>query len=112
MCVPNGVSAEYRNESLVGFFFLLLLLFALKQEPQNSRRLELLNLRLERLSFVSLFFFSLSLFLNVFGFTLCSPLGRFFRAACVCPGTGRVKPLGRDGAAARPATSAKPAGGK
>lgn len=81
MYVPNGVSAEYRNESVVregevgG-------LFALKQEPQNSGLLELLNLGLERLLFFS--FFSLSLFLNVFSFSLSSPLRRFFtQPVCV-----------------------------
>lgn len=56
--------------------------FALKQEPQNSGLLELLNLRLERLLFFS--FFSLSLFLNVFSFSLSSPLRRFFtQPVCV-----------------------------
>lgn len=77
MYVPNGVSAEYRNESVVRGFF-----FALKQEPQNSGRLESLSLRLERLLFLS--FFSLSLFLNVFSFSLSSPLRRFFtQPVCV-----------------------------
>lgn len=81
MYVPNGVSAEYRNESVVRGFFLFFL-FALKQEPQNSGLLESWSLRLERLLFLS--FFSLSLFLNVFSFSLSSPLRRFFtQPVCV-----------------------------
>lgn len=68
MHVPNAVPAECKNDS-----FFLLILFAFKQEPQNSRLLASLNPRLKHFLFVFLRFSSLCL----------SPFGSFPRSLFV-----------------------------